>query len=150
MNECTKGPTRHYVDPTYEQGAALFTQELPGPVVMLNLLRFREVADYATHPHLAPETDISGRQAFDLYYRHTQPYLQALGGSVIFLGDAEPFLVGPTEETWDVAMLVRHASLDAFLGMSNDPDCMEGGGHRTAALEDARLLPLWEVARPSG
>lgn len=113
---------------------------------MLNLLRFRERADYEAHPHLAPDAKISGRQAYDLYVGHTQPYLEALGGSVILVGDAQPFLIGPTNETWDAAMLVRHSSLDAFLGMANDPGCMAGAGHRAAALEDSRLLPILEPA----
>ncbi len=109
---------------------------------MLNLLRFRDRADYEAHPELAPDTTISGRQAYERYVRHTQPHLEAVGGSVIFVGDALPFLVGPTDETWDAAMLVRHASLDTFLGMANHPGCMEGAGHRLAALEDSRLLPI--------
>ena len=35
-------------------------RQTAGNVVMLNLLRFREVADYSAYPDLAPPTPISG------------------------------------------------------------------------------------------
>ena len=43
-----------YIDPTDENGAALFRRQIGGEVVMLNLLRFRSVADYTGFPDLAP------------------------------------------------------------------------------------------------
>ena len=49
---------------------------------MLNLLRCREEADYADSPLLAPPSPISGRDAYDLYIRHTIPFLNATGGSL--------------------------------------------------------------------
>ncbi len=142
MNDSPDTTGKRYIDPTQEQGRSLFTKGIEGPVSMLNLLRFRETADYRAHPDLAPETEISGRQAYAIYSRHTLPYLEALGGSVTFSGEAQPFLIGPTDETWDVAMVVRHASLEAFLSMATDPGYMAGIGHREAALEDSRLLPI--------
>ncbi len=113
---------------------------------MLNLLRFREIADYRAHPDIAPETEISGKHAYAIYSRHTLPYLEALGGSVTFSGEAHPFLIGPTDEAWDLALVVRHTSLEAFLSMATDPGYMAGIGHREAALEDSRLLPIVEYS----
>jgi len=40
---------------------------------MLNLLRFREVADYRATPALAPPAPISGADAFQRYIDHTLP-----------------------------------------------------------------------------
>jgi len=57
-----------------------------GPVVMLNLLKFRCVADYSGHPELAPAVPIGGAQAFDRYIQHTLPYLRESGGDILFLG----------------------------------------------------------------
>lgn len=51
---------------------------------MLNLLRFREIADYSAFPALAPPEPISGSAAYDRYVRHTIPFLTAGGGSVTF------------------------------------------------------------------
>ncbi len=142
MIESTDSPIPRYIDPTDDQGRVLFTRGIEGSVMMLNLLRFREKANYGAHPHLDPGNDISGRQAYDLYARHTLPFLEALGGSMTFFGEALPYLIGPPDEMWDVAMIVRHTSLNAFLGMATDPAYMAGIGHREAALEDSRLLPI--------
>ena len=146
MNDSPDTTAQRYIDPTDEQGRALFTRGIEGPVSMLNLLRFREIADYGAHPDLAPETEISGKHAYAIYSRHTLPYLEALGGSVTFSGEAQRFLIGPTDETWDLAMVVRHTSLKAFLSMATDPGYMAGIGHREAALEDSRLLPIVEYS----
>jgi hypothetical protein len=57
--------------PTNESGSTLIARAIEGEVVMLNLLRFREIADYSAHPHLAPGRPISGAAAFDRYVAHT-------------------------------------------------------------------------------
>lgn len=131
-----------FIEPTMEAGRALFTRGLKGPVVMLNLLRFRDVADYAAAPELAPASPISGATAFQKYIDHTLPFLTRSGGELLFIGDGGPFFIGPAEERWDLAMLVRQASLEAFLAFAADEAYLGGIGHRTAAVIDARLLPL--------
>ena len=147
MHDSPDTTARRYIDPTEAQGRTLFTKGIQGPVAMLNLLRFRKIADYSAHPNLAPDTQISGQRAYAIYSRHTLPYLEALGGSVAFSGEAHPFLIGPSDETWDLAMVVRHTSLEAFLSMATDPGYLAGVGHREAALEDSRLLPIVESPR---
>ncbi len=134
-----------YFEPTQEQGRALFQRGLAGPVVMLNLLRFREVADYSASPELAPAEPISGAAAYQLYVEHTRPYLAASGGEVLFSGHGGAFFIGPTDERWDAVLLVRQASLADFLAFASNADYLRGLGHRTAALEDSRLLPLVET-----
>ena len=131
-----------YLDPSDEGIHRLIERNLTGPVVMLNLLRFRPSADYSADPHLAPATPISGREAYDRYVRHTMPFLTATGGSVVFLGDGGHFFVGPADERWDLVMLVRQTSIESFFGFASDEAYVAGVGHRTAALEDSRLLPL--------
>lgn len=66
---------------------------------MLNLLRFREVADYSVEPGLAPVKPISGREAFQKYIRHTLPYLHESGGELMMLGDGWKYLIGPKQES---------------------------------------------------
>jgi hypothetical protein len=39
-------------------------------------------------------------------------------------------------------MLVRQTSIEKFIGFASHQDYLNGIGHRTAALEDSRLLPL--------
>ena len=109
---------------------------------MLNLLRFRDVADYSATPNIAPASPISGEEAYRLYMNHTLPYLRASGGEVLFFGRGGDFLIGPAEERWDAAMLVRQSSVAAFLAFAKNEDYLGGIGHRIAALVDSRLLPL--------
>ena len=140
---------RRYLEPTQAAGRALLQRGITGPVVMLNLLRFRTVADYAATPELAPAEPISGAEAFARYVAHTLPLLRASGGNLVSLGAGGEFLIGPEDERWDQVMLVRQHSVDAFMAFAADEAYLAGLGHRTAALEDSRLLPLVELPAPS-
>lgn len=137
-----------YLQPTQASGIALFKRAIAGEVVMLNLLRFRDVADYSAHPHLKPDTPISGGEAFDRYIAHTLPYLHESGGRLVFMGDGGPFLIGPENERWDRAMLVRQSSVTSFMTFASNEAYLEGLGHREAAIEDSRLLPLVQMLSP--
>ena len=139
-----------YLEPTQESGRALVMRNIAGEVVMLNLLRFRDVANYSAHPDLAPAEPISGAEAYDRYIAHTLPYLAASGGELLFLGECGSFLIGPEGERWDRAMLVRQSSVQAFMAYAADDAYLAGIGHRTAAVEDSRLLPLTELPAPNG
>lgn len=136
--------TPTYLEPTQEAGRELFTRGITGRVVMLNLLRFREVADYSAHPDLAPAAPVSGEAAFRRYVEHTLPFLRRSGGEVLFFGRGGPYFIGPGDERWDAMLLVRQKSLQSFLAFASDPGYLAGLGHRTAALADSRLLPLVE------
>lgn len=127
---------------TRDAGRAFFSAPPAGPLVMLKLLRFRTVADYAAHPQLAPPAPISGEEACRRYVAHTAPFLEKSGGEVLFVGHARAFLIGPESERWDAAMLVRQRDAQAVLANASDPARMAGIGHRVAALEDSRRLPL--------
>ena len=139
-----------YLEPSADAGRALFTRGITGPVVMLNLLRLRPVADYSATPDLAPANAITGAAAYDLYMEHTLPLLRKTGGDVIFLGQGGGFFIGPTDEVWDLAMLVRQNSLADFAAFASDPVYLAGIGHRTAAVSDSRLLPLVERTQENG
>lgn len=134
-----------YIEVSQEAGQAFFSRPPEGPVVMLNLLKFRETADYAQNPELAPEQEISGREAYELYMTHTFPFLKEAGSEVIFSGKSSAFLIGPEEENWDLVLLVRHASAAKFLEFARNEAYLRGAGHRTAALLDSRLLPVEEL-----
>ncbi len=141
--------TMHYLEPTQDSGRALVTRRIPGDIVMLNLLRFREIADYSTFPELRPSLPIGGAEAFQRYVEHALPFLRESGGELLFMGAGGPFLIGPEVERWDLAMLVRQRSVEAFLAFASNVGYLAGLGHRTAALEDSRLLPLAPMVSPS-
>jgi hypothetical protein len=134
-----------FLEVSPEAGAALFARHISGEVIMLNLLRFREVADYSANPELKPGKPISGEEAFQKYIDHTLPFLRQSGGDLMFLGKGGRYLIGPQEEQWDLVMLVRQNSLADFMSFSSNQAYLAGLGHRTAALKDSRLLPLVEA-----
>ena len=137
--------SERYLEATQEAGEKLFSHHIEGELVMLNLLRFRAIADYSATPNLAPIKNISGKDAYQRYIAHTLPHLRKSGGDIIFLGAAYSYLIGPQDERWDLAMLVRQKSLESFMAFSSNEEYLVGIGHRHAALEDSRLLPMVEL-----
>ncbi len=131
-----------YLEATQDAGRALSMRGIQGPIVMLNLLRFRDVADYAHAPELAPAEPITGAQAYDIYIEQVQPHLEASGGRLLFKGEGGQFLIGPEDERWDLAMLVEQSSLESFFAFAQQPGMEAILAHRAAALVDSRLLPL--------
>jgi hypothetical protein len=91
-----------HLEPSDKNARRLFERGIEGPVTMLDLLRFREEADYAELPQLAPPSPISGRAAYDLYVRHTLPFLHATGGSLEFIGIGGHYFIGAADERWDL------------------------------------------------
>ena len=133
-----------YLNPTQESGREFFQRNISGQVVMLNLLRFRKIADYSETPELAPANPISGEEAYQRYIEQTLPHLIKSGGEIMFLGQGGLFLIGPTNERWDSVMMIRQNSVQDFFAFASNQEYLKVIGHRTAALEDSRLLPLTE------
>ncbi|MBL4661619.1 MAG: DUF1330 domain-containing protein [Alcanivoracaceae bacterium] len=106
------------------------------------MLKFNDTADYSETPELAPKNKISGEEAYQLYMQHTQPFLAESGGEMMFFGTSDSFLIGPTDEKWDVIMLIKQKSIHGFMAFASNEAYLAGLGHRTAALSDSRLLPI--------
>ncbi|MCR8723849.1 DUF1330 domain-containing protein [Frigidibacter sp. ROC022] len=131
-----------YLHPTDATARALIARRIDGPILMLNLLRFRAEADYAATPQLAPEAPVSGAEAYGRYSREITPLLEATGGAVIFEAEGGGWFIGPEAEHWDRVLIVRQASLQSFFAFAGDPAAQTALAHRTAALADSRLLPM--------
>ena len=110
--------TEQYLEVTQEAGAAFFSKGITGPIVMLNLLRFKGIADYTDFPNLAPSEPISGRDAYERYMAHSRPHLDAAGSEILFSGSADQYLIGPQNESWDCVLLIKHASPLEFLAFA--------------------------------
>lgn len=123
------------------QYAALEELDADRPVVMLNLLRFRDVADYSNRPDLAPAEPISGAAAYRRYSAAAQAALEGIGGTLELFRPCGPTFIGPEGEQWDAMLTVRYPSPAAFRAMVNDSTYLEAAAHRTAALADSRLIP---------
>ena len=116
-----------------------------GKVVMLNLLRFKAVADYTNLEAIKPAEAISGETAYQLYMEYTLPELEKAGSRILYYGNSRNFLIGPVSEKWDAVLLVEHEPVLKFMDFAQNEEYLKTAGHRTAALEDSRLLPTNEI-----
>jgi hypothetical protein len=131
-----------YLEASQESAIKLVSRGLTGPVVNLNMLRFRDVADYSASPELAPDHPISGAEAYQLYEEATLPIVRKHGGDVSFSGAGGHYFIGPDAEVWDHVLLVRQSSVENFFAMAQDPENMKTIGQRMAGICDSRLLVI--------
>lgn len=108
-----------------------------GPIVMINLLRYRERAAY---PPDAGAVPCSGREAYERYIAGVRPILAEVGARILWSGHVAQSVIGPADEAWDDAILVQYPSRTAFLGMVARPAYRAVAVHRSAALADSRLI----------
>ena len=126
------------VDPSSEDLQRLRVTVAPDTaVVMLNLLRFRAQAAYPPGGQFEP---CSGRDAYRRYSKIAIDKVTAVGGKPVWIGEVLERFIGPPDERWDEMLLVRYPSVAAFLQMLAMPDYRAATAHRTAALEDSRLI----------
>ncbi|EAZ79644.1 DUF1330 domain-containing protein [Algoriphagus machipongonensis] len=120
-----------------------------GKVVMLNLLKFRKMADYTHLKSIQPDNEMTGEEAYQFYLESNLPELEKAGSRIIYFGKCKDFLIGPEAEKWDAILLVEHASASKFIEFSQSDEYQKNAGHRTAALEDSRLLPSapWSMSQ---
>ena len=137
---------KKYIDANPESGKKFYQNfHDKGKVVMLNLLKFRPKADYTNLEQIKPDKEITGEEAYQLYMKNTLPELNKAGSRIIYYGKSNDFLIGPESEKWDALLLVEHESVLKFMEFAKNPEYLKIAGHRTAALEDSRLLPSTEL-----
>jgi uncharacterized protein (DUF1330 family) len=124
----------NYVDPEREQFEAFKALPRDVPVMMLNLLRFRDKAAYEDG------RDATGAEAYAAYGRESAPVFQRVGGEIIWRGKPEVMLIGPQDKRWDMIFVARYPTAGAFLEMVTDPDYQAAVRHRQAAVLDSRLI----------
>ena len=137
--------SENYLYPTHEAGKHLFSKNIEGAVVNLNLIRLKEYADYSAFPDLKPEGKVTGLGAFMKYVEAAAPHVKQSGGDILFIGKGDRFLIGPETEYWDLCMLIRQKSIQDFFGFEKNEAYMKAHAHRMAAVADSRLLPLEEI-----
>jgi uncharacterized protein (DUF1330 family) len=125
------------IEPTRAQIEALAGDTSESPIMMINLLRFAEQADYPEDFDAEP---CSGAEAYARYAAATQPFLEGVGGSPVWGAPGKLVVIGPEDEAWDVVVAVRYPSRQAFLEMALNPDYLAITPHRSAALSDSRLI----------
>jgi uncharacterized protein (DUF1330 family) len=131
------------VSPTRESIARLIDSfPKDTPVVMVNLLRFRERALY---PKGSTFEECSGRQAYKRYMDTAMEKLSQVGARPIWMSKAFAGVIAPEDEQWDQVFLVKYPSVDAFMTMLKMPDYLAATVHREAALMDSRLIATIEI-----
>ena len=98
-----------------------------GPVWMLNLMKYRDVADYGD----GADSGISGRAADDAYA--PVDVLADLGAVVALFGDVTGQLAG--SPAWDRIGIVRYPTRASFFAMQNRDDFQEQYVHKKAGME---------------
>jgi len=133
------------VNPTLEQ-IDEFARTAPDdkPIVMLNLLKFREVAEYGSR---GPQ-GVTGREAYARYSKAVMPLLFEVGGQPLWMGKARASVIAPEGESWDEVLLVHYPSRAAFVRMVRSDAYQAIMHHRTAALWDSRLIETTAVRLP--
>lgn len=121
------------IDPTPEQFRALVESTDESPIVMVNLIRFK---DQAT----GIDEGKTGAQAYATYGEKIAPYLAEAGGRVLVATASVESVIGPEEPEWDAVLLVRYPSRKAFIGMITNPGYQKEHEHRAAGVEEARLI----------
>ena len=116
-----------------------FVSSLPddGPVVMVNLVRFREHS---------LDGDGSGWDAYSRYSKADMPLLERVGGTVLWAGHVEGAAVGDLGDgRWDWVVVAFYPSRAAFLSMMTSPEYAFANVQRENAIEDHVILAAKET-----
>lgn len=119
-----------YLEINKEQFKTFVQLPMNTPVVMLNLLKFKDMVS---------ETGLSGAESYAAYMRQATPFFAKAGAEVLFIGKPQTMLIGPEDEIlWDKMLLVKYNTIAGFLGM------VQAEGYpahlRKQALNDSRLI----------
>jgi uncharacterized protein (DUF1330 family) len=121
------------LEPTPEQFEALSARPAHEPVVMVNLLKFRD----------------GGRESYLRYVREAGPHLQRVGGMVRYAGTDPAQTIGQDETPWwDAILVVEYPSPAAFLDMVTNEEYLKIHELRVDALDRGDLIATstWTLA----
>ena len=115
-----------FVNPTREQFKELMAMDYNGPIMMINLLKFKKEG---------------GREAYGRYEEGCREPLQRVGGKIATKpGEWLMTLVG--DEKWDLFFVAEYPSIDAFIELQRDKEYLAAVPHRNEAVEDSRLIAV--------
>ena len=107
------------------------------PVVMLNLMRFREKS-------------LDGRgSGWDAYLRYSAlaiKLIKARGGTITWTGTVEAVALGvAADNRWDYVALVRYPSRAAFIGMMTSPEYAQANVERENGCAAHTIIAIRET-----
>lgn len=119
-----------------------------GPIFMVNLLKFKEKAEYED----GRETDLSGRDAYMIYGRTVSDILPKFGGRAVFAADVTFLSLGKVEELWDEVAIAMYPARADMVRMSMSDEWREASVHRSAGLKGQlnieTVLPAMQADSP--
>ncbi len=134
-----RGSMKHFIDPTRAEFAYFKSLPRDTPIHMLNLARYKELAEYpVSHPQA--DSRWTGRRAYEEYGRISEPILKRVGGKIVWRGTFEATVIGDPDQRWDDAFVAYYPNTDIFLQLVTDPDFKLAFAHRSAGILDYRLM----------
>ena len=100
------------------------------PIFMVNLLKFKDMAEYPDKR----ESNLSGKEAFDIYSKEVVGHLEKVGAKPIFGSEVTRLMLGEVEDLWDQVAIAMYPNRKAMLKMISDPDYIKSAQHRVAGL----------------
>jgi len=122
------------IDKEYAMSLATRPPEEDGPLYMVNLMKYHEVAQYSEDGVV--DHAISGREADDRY--NPASILNKIGATIVFAGDVTSNNVG--DEDWDRIAIVRYATRKSFIEMQSRQDFGDKHVHKAAGMLRTTLV----------
>jgi uncharacterized protein (DUF1330 family) len=141
--------TDGHVEPDIKRLGAELGNDESAPVVMLNLNRYRDIADYGD----GRAEQVSGREAYLRYGVVAFAAIASVGGRILWSTDATDVIIGCDHDRYDEVVAVWYPTRGAFMRLAEHPGYLEALAHRTAAIEQATLIacaasPTPELSTP--
>ena len=112
-----------------------------GPVWMVNLMRYNDVAEYRD----GRETTLTGREADDEYTPTDS--LRAVGAELVFVANVEDHFLGDGVE-WDRIAIVKYPTRRAFIEMQERDDFRKSHKHKEAGMAESIVIGCLPLAVP--
>jgi len=116
--------------------------EEDGPIWMVNLMKYREIADYVD----GRELNISGEEADGLYAPIS--VLSEIGAEIVFIGDVEIQLLGEDPQ-WDRVAVVKYPTRRSFVEMLARKDFKEKHVHKEAGMQKTIVMGCVPMEMPA-
>lgn len=121
---------KSYIEINPEQVQAFMQTPHDEPVVMLNLLKFKD---------RVAETNLSGEASYKEYMKQATPFFNKANAEILFYGQPKHMLIGPEDDVlWDRMLVVKYKTMIDFVHMIRDkayPLKL-----RAQSLTDSRLI----------
>jgi len=127
---------KNILQPTGDQVRAFRDRATGEPIQMLNLLKFADKAVYED----GRESDLTGREAYQLYAEGFCRVMGPLGVTILYSGDTRGFLIGEGEGEWDAMALIQYPSTQVMLDMFRNEEYQKAQAHRAAGLVGQLLI----------